>query len=184
VARDELVDESIAKQVGISRSQLWRWKQHPEFRSRVEAVANKLGDISRRFTIAKFNARLKALDDRWHGLQAIVEARAADPAMQEAPGGDTGLLVRRRRMLGTGKNAVEVVEFVVDTRLLRELRALEKQAVIETGQWVDKVAPTDPSGGEEWQPSGFTEEEIKTILSGLAVRLGLNPTDLQTETGT
>ena len=58
--------------------------------------------------------------------------------MQNVPGGRAGLLVRRVKSIGAGENAREVVEYEVDTALLKELRELERQAAQEAGQWATK----------------------------------------------
>jgi hypothetical protein len=107
----------------------------------------------------------------WHGEK--------DPDVAGHPGGDTGLVVRQVKMIGSGAAAQLVEEYPVDVALLRaeldvmrELREHEKQAAQELGQWVDKVAPTDPDGEESYEPRGFTDEEVKRILEGIAARLG------------
>jgi hypothetical protein len=54
-------------------------------------------------------------------------------AFADVPGGTTGLLVKDYK----GKDADQPV-YKVDTRLLAELRAHEKQAAEELGQWSEK----------------------------------------------
>jgi hypothetical protein len=68
-------------------------------------------------------------------IAGVIAERAADPDMANVPGGRTGLLVRRVKVIGSGDNAREVCEYEVDTGLLKELRELEKQAAVEAGQW-------------------------------------------------
>jgi hypothetical protein len=51
-----------------------------------------------------------------------VGARKKDKELRKAPGGKTGLLVRRLKMLGSGESAQVVEEFEVDVGLLREIR--------------------------------------------------------------
>jgi hypothetical protein len=141
LAEDALTDEQIAGKVGISRSQLARWKTNPEFKARVEAAVQERSDVARRYAIGRRTRRLAALDRRWHDLRRVIEERAADPAAQNIPGGSTGLLVCRSRVLGHGEQCRIVEEWVVDIALLRELRALERQAAQELGQWAAKTAP-------------------------------------------
>jgi len=62
--------------------------------------------------------------------------RAADPAMQAIPGGQTGLLVRQQRHLGKGD------EYRVDVALTGEFRATLEQAAKEAGQWLEKSEAT------------------------------------------
>jgi hypothetical protein len=67
--------------------------------------------------------------------------------MAEAPGGETGLLTKKLKVIGFGENAELVAEYSVDTGLLKELRAHEEQAARELGQWADKTEISGPGGG-------------------------------------
>ena len=58
--------------------------------------------------------------------------------MARAQGADTGLVVRREKVIGNGDNARDVVEYEVDVATLRELREQLKQAAIEVGEWAEK----------------------------------------------
>src|SRR5450432_4730881 len=91
--------------------------------------------------ISSRNARVQALQNRWDrlrvGVAQLMAERGAD--MAEAPGGSTGLLVRRYQ------GALAMPVYTVDTgllSLLSELRAIEKQAAEELGQWREKRALT------------------------------------------
>ena len=71
------------------------------------------------------------------GLASLKAERAA--AMADVPGGSTGFLIRQYQ----GAHAMPV--YKVDTgllSLLSELRAIEKQAAEELGQWSEKREPT------------------------------------------
>lgn len=146
VADGKLTTDEIAAEAGVDRRTLTRWKQHPEFMARVKETVEQLGEASARFAVGRRLRRLQALDERWRAMQAVIAARAADPELQSAPGGATGLLVRNRKMIGSGDAAREVVDFAVDTGLLDQLLEHEKRAAQECGQWVDKVAATTPDG--------------------------------------
>ncbi len=135
MAADDLTDEEIAARAGVTRRQLTNWKRHPDFAARIQAIARRIGDQAARHAIARRERRIRALNDDWLGLERVAAARAADPEHRKAPGGDTGLLVRRIKSIGSGDNAREVEEFELDAVLLRERRELAKQAAIETGQW-------------------------------------------------
>ncbi len=143
LAADELTDEEIAARAGVTRRQLTNWKRHPDFAARIQAIARRIGDLAARHAIARRERRIRALNDDWLGLERVVAARAADPEHRKAPGGDTGLLVRRIKSIGSGDNAREVEEFELDAVLLRERLELAKQAAIETGQWDE---PEKPAG--------------------------------------
>lgn len=77
--------------------------------------------------------RLAALQDRHNRLNLVMYERADD--MADAPGGKSGLLARKRKMIGAGPMAREVTEYELDTGLLSEFREHEKQVAIELGQW-------------------------------------------------
>jgi hypothetical protein len=168
-AENDLSDEEIATRLGTNRMTLWRWRQHPEFAGEVDRVRRELGAVAVRRVIARRNRRLLSLEGRWLAMQEIIEARAADPAHQRAPGGATGLLVRRQKMLGSGENAVLVEEFELDAAILKELREHERQAAIEVGDWVEKRAPVSPDGKRSYEP--FTAEQRAAALLRLYAQL-------------
>jgi len=67
-------------------------------------------------------------------MRQLIDARAEE-LNGAVPGGETGLLVRQIKLSNTG---IQVEEFAVDTRLLKEMRALEEQVAKELGQYADK----------------------------------------------
>jgi hypothetical protein len=111
------------------------WRKNPVFAARVEELIEENREEARRISLINQEQRLRAMDDRWRRLQGVIEARAAHPDYQEAPGGNTGMLCHSLRVVGSGESARVVAEFAVDNALLRELRELEKQAAIEVGDW-------------------------------------------------
>lgn len=138
LAADELTDEQIAAQVGISRRVLARWKRHPDF----DALVQHHLDVFRRRVesrgIASRHRRVAQQDERWRKCQQIIAERAADETWAHIPGWRTGLLVHQRKQVGGGRDAQIVDDFAVDTGLLREMRELEKHAATELGQWSEK----------------------------------------------
>ena len=98
----------------------------------------------------------------WKKMQRVIAERAKDPVMEKAPGGRTGLLVHRRKVIGQGDNGMMVDEYEVDTGLLHELRETERQAAQEMGEWVSKHEDvTDYDGRyDDW-----TDEEIQEQLA-------------------
>ena len=85
--------------------------------------------------ISNRNARIQALQDRWDRGRRLIDARARDLA--DIPGANTGLLVRYYK----GRNA-DVAVYKADTALMAEMRATERQAAEELGQWVTKSEPS------------------------------------------
>lgn len=173
LAEGELTDREITAKVGVGERQIYVWKDHPEFMARVKKHVEELGECALRYAIGRKARRLRRLNGTWEGLQQIIAERAVAREMQAAPGGKTGLLAREQKMIGSGVNAVQVTEFSVDTGLLAELRACEKQAAQELGQLVEKMALTNPDGTEEYDAGDFTADEVLAILQGIVARLGL-----------
>ena len=161
VAEDDLSDEQIAESVGTTRRTLDRWKHTEPFMARVQEHRDAWRAAVMAEGIANRINRVNALNDRWRGMQQVIAERAADTssgtyttALTEdgkteriiAPGWSTGLLVRTEKQIGAGDRAVHVIEFAVDTGLLREMRAHEEQAAKELGQWLDKHEHTGKDG--------------------------------------
>jgi hypothetical protein len=138
LADGEFTDQEVADEVGVSRWTLWSWRQHPEFAARVRQITERAGEELGRHAIARKLRRMAAYDRRWRALNRVIEGRAADPAMRGVPGGETGLLVRTVKVIGSGEAAREVEEYKLDAALLKELRELERQAAEEAGQWGTK----------------------------------------------
>jgi len=136
VAEDQQKDEAIAASLRVRRSTLDRWKRRPEFQARVAEHVQAFREALRGQGIAERQNRVAALNDRWAALKQVIAARAADPTMK-GPGHETGLLVRTYKPTRTGRT---IEEYAVDTGLLAELRAHEKQAAQELGQWSEGKA--------------------------------------------
>ena len=101
-----------------------------------DEIASEMLDRS----IHEVNCRLAAQQDRWLKLQQLIAERAAAPEMEGVPGGRTGLVVLRKRAVGSGKAVQIVEEAAVDTVTLNALLAIEAQSAREKGQWtVDRT---------------------------------------------
>ena len=155
LAADDLSDEKIAEAVRVGRATLSRWKLRDDFKARVQAHRAAIAERVVAEGVAVKVGRIRQLDRRWRHLRAVIDERAADPAMQNVPGGKTGLLVRQRKVIGTGSNAQTIEEYVVDVATLRELRGLEQQAAQEMGQWTEKRETTATvdleADAEDWR---------------------------------
>jgi phage terminase small subunit len=82
--------------------------------------------------------RLNVLDSIEAKLLDVMDARATQYAGSQVIGGETGLVVKRYKMVGAGESAMLVEEYEVDTGTIRELRAVHEQAAKEMGQWTEK----------------------------------------------
>jgi hypothetical protein len=131
LAEDELTDEEIGQAVGICRRQLARWKRNPAFHARVADIRRHLAAYSLDIAIPKRRRRIAELNKRWLSGLRIIRERAADPRAAQAPGGSTGLLARRVKVIGSGANAHELEEWRYDAALMRDLLAMERQAAEE-----------------------------------------------------
>lgn len=122
--------------------------------------------------IANRQNRIERLNRDWQRMQQIVEERAAaatrahELAMaaaaaalpedgtvpprpeQPGPGATSGHLARQEKNIGGGLYGRYVAEYVFDEAILRELRAHEKQAAQELGEWSEKQELTGKDGAE------------------------------------
>jgi Helix-turn-helix of insertion element transposase len=138
IANDEITDDAIAAEVGVSRQALWNWKTDPEFKARVDSLVTDFRAHVRRHGIAIIENRIGHLQRRHDLMNKVIVERAADPGMQDVPGGKTGLMVHNVKSIGSGADAERVDLYEVDTALLKELRDHERQAAQELGQWSEK----------------------------------------------
>ena len=134
-AEDALSNEQIASTLGVTRRAIDYWRTAPEFQARVTEIVTAYADAIKDEGIANVKNRVAAQNDRWDRMKAVIEARAVELAT--VPGGSTGLLVHTYKLVG-GKEPIVMDEYAVDTGLLSEMRAHEKQAAQELGQWTEK----------------------------------------------
>lgn len=146
VAEGEASYSAISATCGLTRNTLARWRHRPDFQARVEAIRAEFRDHVRRRGIAVRERRVAAYNRRWQAMHALIEARAADPEMEGVPGGDTGLVVKEVKGIGSGDTFRQVDTYTFDAGLLKELRELERQAAEDLGQWTEKREVTH--GGE------------------------------------
>ena len=159
VADDGQTDREIAAHLGINIVTLERWKLHPDFRARVagivEAVRAALeaeGIANKKVRVERLNARATKLDyivseRAKHIAKLREEAGAGEPAdgLAREPGADTGYLLRQYKVAG-GRAPIVLEEYVVDHGTLTELRAIEKQAAQELGEWIERGELTGKDG--------------------------------------
>lgn len=138
LAEKDISATDIATAIGIARSTLWEWQQEPDFSARVAEHTKALADASQQLLIARRTYRLGNLQERLLRMQRLLDARADDPELQAARGGDTGLLVKQARMIGSGDNARLITEFEFDAALEKAMRDTEKQAAQECGDWMER----------------------------------------------
>lgn len=160
VAEDKLSDEAIAEKCDIGRTTLARWKAHPEFVARVNAILEQTRAAIVRKGIADKQARIAILDDTLQRLRQVIAERAEDPQVAGVAGGKTGLVVPEPMLvkvysvagdeddeeLRPAKQSRIAYKYSVDTATIRELRETLKQAAQELGEWTEKKELTGKDG--------------------------------------
>jgi hypothetical protein len=106
----------------------------PDVQDRIRELQEEIADRSVAAALLEREERVRRLNHRALLLDDVIRERAADPDLQKIPGGNTGLIVRAWKAAGKELRP----EFSVDVGLLKELRAIERQAAEELGQWCDK----------------------------------------------
>jgi hypothetical protein len=154
----------IAVEAGVSEVALWKWQKDADFTALVEQHRAELHARLVKKGAADKQARINGQVERLQLYWDLIEARAADGqatlkaagAPDEAaralrslfgrgdlpPGVELGLLTKTYKQIGK----VLQEEWAVDTGLLSEMRALEKQIAQELGEWTEKRDVT--SGGQ------------------------------------
>lgn len=167
LADGEFTRQEIADKLGVQRSTIYLWLANTEFIAKVQECRDELEEAVRSSWIAQKAQRVRRLSNRLQRMQQIVEERGADPAMQDVPGGKSGLLVHQVKAVGQGEDYQLIDLYALDAGLLREMRDHEKQAAVELGQWTEKVAPVSPDGQSSYD--GLTKSElVEAILARIA----------------
>lgn len=96
-------------------------------------------------TLREMDGRLAKLEEVESRLWRLIDARAEEN-MDYAGGGDTGLLVKQRKMLGGGEFGYEITEYTYDTAVIRDLASIYAQIAKETGG-PSKLEISGPNGG-------------------------------------
>jgi len=138
LAEGKTSERSLAKRFDLNDTSIHRHKiKHlpNQLQRAIERRREREEDKTLQVAIANLEERLKAQDDRWERLKAVIERRAAgmvsEEGIEEAEGTSTGLLVRKVKNV----DGELVYEYAVDTGLLKEMRELERQVSQETGQF-------------------------------------------------
>lgn len=149
------VDVGLA--VGVSAGAVREWTRDPDFAAAVTALRARMLERCALNGLAVKEARVARHQDRLERIQQVVEERAAagtsaraaeaagvefDALLASAPGGSSGLVVHRQRVIGSGPKAEVVDEFEVDAGLLRAEAELSRQLATELGQWTEKTETT------------------------------------------
>jgi hypothetical protein len=143
VAADDMPDVKIAAQVGISQRVFYRWKKWPEFQARVNEHRE---DFRKRVFGSRFCRRENRILIRQQLIDKclqIIKERAATPGYEKIPGGTTGLVTPRFRVL----EGRVVTEYQIDTETEGIIRANLREIAEEVGEWHGRaeLGPVDAS---------------------------------------
>jgi hypothetical protein len=132
VAADDMPDVKIAAQVGISQRVFYQCrKKWPEFQARVNEHRE---DFRKRVFGSRFCRRENRILIRQQLIDKclqIIKERAATPGYEKIPGGKTGLVTPRFRVL----EGRVVTEYQIDTETEGIIRANLREIAEEVGEW-------------------------------------------------
>ena len=134
LAEDRISNLEIAKQCGISFAALKKWREDPIFQERVVTNVQTFADRFLKKGLARQENRLAALDNLYERLIGVIDQRARDPKLRAYPGGDTGLVTRTLRGIGSGEDYQVFTELKTDTDIVREIRGILRDYAEELGQ--------------------------------------------------
>jgi hypothetical protein len=80
--------------------------------------------------------RVLVLDEMLGRMRRLVESRAKK--LKDIPGGESGMLVRKLKALGRGKDFQVIEEYEFDAALVNQIRETTKEISIECGQRTEK----------------------------------------------
>jgi hypothetical protein len=151
VALDKLTNPEIAALVGISPRALDKWKVAPEFMERVAQHRDAIRERICSTGYASIERRVQELGELLDRYKAVMAARAEEYGKKSSkvPGGDTGLIVRNFRVIGSGPNSRVVSEYVFDRGLSAEFRATLDDIAKEVGGRINKADVT--TGGQPFK---------------------------------
>lgn len=150
IADAKLNMSEVAKKVGVSYSVIWSWRSDPKFVSRVNMIKKMMADEIRDFFFADRRTRIQALQDKAMRIEHIVTTRARQfeesHDLEASGGGDSGLILRQYKSIGSGPMAEAKVEYSFDATMIREYRALMSDIEKETAGLEGRENADTPSG--------------------------------------
>ena len=147
----------ISLATGLSVSAVRTLRKSEDFMTEVYNLQEKYRTSLIEIGLADKINRVKLYSDRLERMQQVVEEREAAATSQEAaeaygikfdeelaktPGGKSGLMVHEVKIVGTGRNAMVLDVFSVDTSMLKTEADIAKQLAQELGQFTEKTEST------------------------------------------
>jgi hypothetical protein len=144
IIQGNLSQKQIQQALAIPHiSLLRRLERDPDIRQHIEDQLETFRRHILQSGMARRELRIQNQNQRHQQIQSIINQRRrmidpTDPFYMPGadliPGADTGLLTRKLKAVGSGPAQRIVEEWELDTSLLQELRLLETQIAVETGQ--------------------------------------------------
>lgn len=154
----------IAQEFGISKAMLdaHRGSGHAsrELTRQVLGAVATGGPLSEYASvqIAQKVYRIRKLDDLAQKIETVIRERGSKYG--HLPGGETGLINIRQRMIGSGESASIIDEPFFDKDVVSEYRSVLEQAAKEAGEW-------KPDNGQKAEAMAKLAQSI--VIHGAAI---------------
>lgn len=151
-AENRLTYTRIAEEIGVTVQTLINWRTRDDFQARVREKAEEIAYETSTLHYSDRNRRITSLDALARSLDQVMLERGefynnlAQAEDKVIPGGRTGLIVRQRRMIGTGPKAEIIEEDMIDRALISEYKDTLIHIAKERGEWSDKREISGPGG--------------------------------------
>lgn len=103
------------------------------------SAINQWRDEVKSSGIASLEYRISKLDELEQKYLKVIEDRKAAYSGTSVIGGDTGLVVLQEKSIGSGPTATIVQEYVADTAITQEIRAIYDDVAKELGHRASKL---------------------------------------------
>jgi phage terminase small subunit len=113
----------------------WENLQKPEIQKAIQQWRDEVKSSG----IASLEYRISKLDELEQKYLQIIEDRKRAYSGSSVIGGDTGLVVMQEKSLGSGPLATIVEEYVADTAITQEIRAIYEDVAKELGHRASKL---------------------------------------------
>jgi hypothetical protein len=143
---------------GVAERTVLRWKREPKFLSAYQRAQDEQRHriIGEGAAVKQF--RIAALRRRRVQLLRIAAARAGNPARGGVEWDTSGFLIQKEVCVGGGQFGKFILEYRLDTALLCELRAIERQIAEEMGE--ARTPPATPPREEVLSETAVTLLEM------------------------
>jgi hypothetical protein len=132
-----LSNSAIGQKLGYSPATIRTWLERPEYKEAVKTYYAILEEETFRLAGVTKAKRVQQYQELLDALWSLKQQRGEAYSHIDS-GGDTGLLVKQVKTVGTGQNAYDVAEYLYDSAVVRDILSINKQIAQEMGQWSEK----------------------------------------------